>query len=185
MKSHELILDVNFSKGPDPERKLDRFKHWKFKYFGTPIAPNAWPTGKPPIIYFYFWMDPKSVARPPVFGPDDLLYLGERAAVKCFKHGWEPGHKVKRYHWLPRAQSRRIFAVMYELPRASNYARQDKRRSLEYCIVRELVDRYGERYKKFLLFTGRFDFRVAWLRATDVKRHAQLILEDLKSSYGV
>ncbi len=180
MKKQELVFDVVCKNTPDPD-----FPKWPRTYSGNPIAPKTWPTGKAPIVYLYFWLDRELDKRQDEFEPDDLFYLGERASVSHFRRGWIPGRKDERYFWLPRAQNRRVFAVIYELPLASKYSRQDKRRSLEYFVARALVDRYGMHHKRFLRFTGRFDFRVAWLRATDVKRHAQSILEDLKSCYGI
>ncbi len=176
----ELIIDVNCSKGPDPDHP-----EWRLTYVGKPLVPSAWPTGKAETLYFYFWLGKECPERPAVFSPNDLFYFGERASVSYFKRGWVPGRKEYRYHWLPRAQNRRVFAVGYRLPSEPGYSRQDKRRSLEYFIARDLVERYGDRHKRFLQFTGRFDFRVAWLRANDVKRDARRILADLKLRYGI
>ena len=176
MKTHELVIDAKSRNAPDPD-----FPSWPRQHFGQPSSVD-WPTGKNPLLYFYFWLPKTALERPTAFSPDDLLYMGERGSVRNFRNGWSMGKYSSRYHWLRSCQGKRIFAVLFKLP--ETYKRQDKRRSLEYCVARELVDRYGDTHKRFLKFTGRFDFRVAWLRAKDVQRDARRVLAVLQE-YGL
>lgn len=193
MKKYELKLEVKHSKGPDPH-----ITKWRNKYFANLISPRSWPTGRAEVIYFYFWLNGDSGNRPTSFRPDDLFYMGERSAATNFKRGWVVGRKRgskkdRRYRWLPHAQDRRVFAVVYELPPPPKFSSnketqracmERRRRSLEYFVASDLVHRYAHE-ADILAFTGGFTFRVAWLRAGDVRSHAQWILKDLKSTYGV
>lgn len=185
LKKHELILRVTGHAGPDPE-----VSEWNQSFWGEPLQGCTWPQGSAPIIYFYLWAATETDV-PNILKPDDLFYLGERSEARNFKRGWVPLRNdarrrwdSKRYPWLPHVQNRTIFAVAYELPLASGYSDQTKRRSLEYLIARKLTDHYGD-CRHLLKFTKRFDFRFPWLRSTDLKRDTSRILEDLDRSYFI
>jgi hypothetical protein len=193
LKKLELQLDVIHRKGPD------RFvRHWqKFMFFGKPVSPATWPSGRNAILYFYFLID-KSAAGPDVIRPDDLIYMGERAMLSNFKNGWEVGPIKKqdsRYKWMHHCQNRRLLAVAYELPETGNYTCQEnddklvrncmgKRRSVEWFAMLDLLKRYGARSEIFRYAHG-FTLNVRWLRSRDVIEDAKRILKDLRSSYGL
>ena len=183
VKKQDLIFDLKRLRGSAPKTP----KLAPRMYAGELLPKQNWPRGHNPILYFYFWLPRNAITRPTVFKPDDLFYTGERQCAKNFRRGWlPPGTRGKesRYPWLPKAQNRRIYAVAYELPSHSSYDEPDKRRSIEYFVARDLIDRYGMTTNIFK-FTGRFDFRVGWLRATDLRTYANEIINDLKISFGV
>lgn len=184
---------------PDP-----KFKEWPHHYLGAPIEPFVWPEGTHPIIYFYFWLN-RNPANPPVpveteehirkaFEPADLFYMGQRRTLSLFSHGWKPKgnrsgdynkHEDLRYHWLPSAHGRQIYAVIYELPVRRKYKElNEKRMSVEYLVATNIRERYAND-RRVLEQTRRLDRHPGWVRSTDVKHDAQWILDDLKACFGI
>lgn len=189
MKTHDIIIEIRQRKGTNSSKitKKEKKEELRLLYEGSPIQGHSWPDGELPIIYFYFWLENGASKRPKVFTADQLFYVGERTTASQFYRGWRPpikNGKDERYRWLPKAQNRRVYAVAYELPSRSGYHRTHKRRSLEYFVAKELIDRYAKDTAIFA-YNGRFDFRVSWLRAADVQRDAKSLLAKLNSSYGV
>ena len=183
---------------PDP-----KYAEWPGHYFGQPLAERSWPNGDGPIIYLYFWLN-RNPANPvarvqttkdkrTAFSPPDLFYIGERKKLSNFANGWvpiPPGKRVyredydSRYHWLPSAQNRQIFAVIFGLTAGRKYGLTEKRRSLEFLVAKDIRERYTHD-RRVLEKARRHDQHPGWIRSSDVKDDARWILDYVNCSFGI
>lgn len=202
-----LVVEIERSEGPDPFRDISIGVNPQSSksrgYIGRLIGSSDWPKGPAPIVYLYLWMnrDPaKQLAKVGTpgdllraFKPQDLFYVGERKSLSNFKNGWLPGIPDKRkhdrsgdsrYHWLGFAHRRQIYAVIYKLPSNPDYKIDQKRRSLEYLVANDFLDRYKD--DRRVLERGReYQRHPGWIRSNDVIRDAKWIVADIKSRFGI
>lgn len=150
-------------------------------YGQTSLGVAQWPAGDGPIFYAHFLAVPSGAKREaprfgpgplPAFGPEQLLYVGERSMERNLRVGF----KQNGYAWLTQLPNSVICAAYWRLP--DLFKSDNERKTLEAMIHADIFQRY-QMQPLVLRFNGGMQFTRAQTHNLQVLRKKYEILADL------